>query len=85
MFDGKLRALAVLVLLLPLGCGSAEVGEDCDDVGDDDECEEGAICTNLGNSPDGVCLWLCEKDDQCPPDHECNGVSGTNAKSCQPK
>ncbi len=77
------RTLLALALSLPLGCGSAEVGEDCDDIGDNDECEDGAMCTNEDGG--GVCRYLCDDDDHCPPNHECNGVSGSNAKTCQPK
>ena len=62
-----------------------EVGEECEDIGDDDECEDGAICTNISDSNDGVCAWLCEKDDHCPADFECNGIASSNRKSCQPK
>ena len=81
----KLPLLCALLLAAPLGCGSAEVGEECDEIGDDDECEDGAICTNEGDSEEGTCRFICEKDDHCPPDHECNGVAGTSIKSCQPK
>ncbi|HVJ22248.1 MAG TPA: hypothetical protein VM686_42875 [Polyangiaceae bacterium] len=76
---------ALFLLAAPIGCGAQEVGEECEDVGDDDECEDGAICTNDGASPAAYCAWLCENDDHCPPDFECNGISGTSAKSCQPK
>jgi hypothetical protein len=83
----SLRELSLLLVLsfVPLACGSAEVGDECDDVGDTDECEDDAICTNEGDSSEGTCRWLCENDEDCPADHECNGVSGTNVKSCQPK
>ena len=81
----KLPLLAALLLLAPLGCGSAEVGEECDEIGDDDECEDGAICSNIDGNSDGVCAWLCENNEQCAPDFECNGVAGTNRKSCQPR
>ena len=82
----KLPLLCILLLLAPLGCGSAEVGEECDEVGDTDECEDGAICTNLSTEEDpGICLWLCENDDECAADEACNGIAGSNRKSCQPK
>jgi hypothetical protein len=78
------RALTLLgVLVGAVACGSSEVGEECDDVGSADECEDGAICTTDRGGT--VCRRICDTNDQCPADHECNGVSGTNVKSCQPK
>jgi hypothetical protein len=78
---GSLRNWAV-VLALVAGCGSAEIGEECDDVGQSDECEDGAICTNEESG--GVCRAVCAETADCPSGHTCNGVSGTNVKSCQP-
>jgi hypothetical protein len=78
---GSLRNWAV-VLALVAGCGSAEIGEECDDVGQSDECEDGAICTNEESG--GVCRGVCAETADCPTGHTCNGVSGTNVKSCQP-
>jgi hypothetical protein len=78
---GSLRNLAVVVVLLS-GCASAEIGEECDDVGESDECEDGAICTNEDGG--GVCRAVCAETTDCPTSHSCNGVSGTNVKSCQP-
>jgi len=75
----KIPLLLLLVLLV--GCTS-EVGEECDDVGSTDDCEDGAVCTNEGDG--GVCRFLCDDQVQCPAGHSCNGVSGTNLKSCQP-
>lgn len=76
-----LRTLVVFALLLG-GCGSAEIGEECDDIGKADECEDGAICTNEASG--GVCRAVCAETTDCPANHTCNGVSGTNVKSCQP-
>jgi hypothetical protein len=78
---GSLRNVA-LVLALVSGCGSAEIGEECDDVGESDECEDGAICTNEASG--GVCRAVCNETTDCPSNHTCNGVSGTSVKSCQP-
>jgi hypothetical protein len=74
------RNLVLLVLLV--GCGSAKIGEKCDDVGKADECEDGAICTNEASG--GICRAVCVETATCPASHTCNGVSGTNVKSCQP-
>ena len=75
-----LRLLAFVLVLA--GCGGAEVGESCDDVGSTDECVDKAICTNEGDG--AVCRALCEEKADCPQNHGCNGISGSNRKSCQP-
>ena len=66
-----------------LGCGDAEVGEECDEVGSGDDCEDGAICTN--EETGAVCRSLCTDTADCPAAHACNGVANTNVKSCQPE
>jgi hypothetical protein len=71
-----------LVLLLLAGCASAKIGEECDEVGESDECEDGAICTNEASG--GICRAVCVETADCAAGHTCNGVSGTNVKSCQP-
>jgi hypothetical protein len=65
------------------GCGGAEVGEACDDVGSTDECVDDAVCTNE-EGEGAACRLLCDEHADCPEDHDCNGVSGSNRKSCQP-
>ena len=77
-------ALFLFVTGIPfaLGCGASDVGEECDGVGSSDDCEDGAICTNEGTG--AVCRWLCKETVDCPAGHSCNGVAGTNLKSCQP-
>jgi hypothetical protein len=73
----KLGFLALLVS----GCG-AKIGETCKTAGSD-ECESGAICTN--DSTALTCRKTCTTDAECASTEQCNGVSGTNIKSCQPK
>jgi hypothetical protein len=80
-WPGSFRNLA-MVLALVVGCGSAEIGEECEDIGESDECVDGAICTN--ETSGGVCRATCTETVSCPSGHTCNGVSGTNVKSCQP-
>ena len=84
MWHPQLRALRNLIVLSSLlaGCGSAKIGEQCDDIGESDECEDGAICTNEASG--GICRAICTETVDCPASHTCNGVSGTNVKSCQP-
>ena len=79
--------LRLFVLLCVLGAsacsGKADVGEECDTPGSTDDCENGAVCTNdLGGRR---CRRVCNDDTQCTALEACNGVSGTNIKSCQPK
>jgi hypothetical protein len=68
---------------LTLGCGESEIGEECDEAGSTDECVDGAICTNTGE--DAVCRALCVEQEDCKGGEACNGVSGSNLKSCQPE
>jgi hypothetical protein len=70
------------VCLFALGCSKPDVGEDCDEAGNADECADGALCTNEDDG--AVCRTLCVEQEDCPAGHACNGVSGTNLKSCQP-
>jgi hypothetical protein len=77
-------AAATLMLVFgAIGCGDAEIGDECDRPGQRDDCEDGALCTNEGRGP--ICRALCAEQGDCPPGHGCNGVSGTNQKTCQPE
>ena len=79
----NMRVLLLSTLLLAaVGCGKGDVGDSCDDEGKQDECVDGAICTN--ESDGAACRALCEEQEDCPAGEACNGVSNTNLKSCQP-
>lgn len=80
----RCRIAFVLALAsLAAACGKADIGEECEDVGKQDECVDGAVCTN---GDDGsACRKLCDDQEQCPAGESCNGISGTNLKSCQPE
>lgn len=71
------------MMLLCTGCASAELGESCEKPGSADECVDGAICTNDGDA--NVCRKACGDDSECESGEQCNGITGTNTKSCQPK
>jgi len=73
-----------LVLVLLVGCGRGDIGESCDTSGKEDECVDEAICTK-GADGATTCRRRCADDSQCASTEKCNGVSGTNIKSCQPK
>jgi len=80
---GALASAFVFVpLLLVTACGDPELGEECDDPGSSIECEHGAICTSEHGR--AFCRARCVEQEDCPPAYACNGVSGTNLKSCQP-
>lgn len=79
----RLLGLAALALaLVALGC-SADVGASCDTPGSLDECVDGAVCTNESGGAN-TCRLLCADDADCPVGHNCNGLTGTQIKSCQP-
>jgi len=63
-------------------CGSADIGESCDVPGSTDGCVENAICTNEDGR--SACRLLCDESADCPAQHKCNGITGTDRKSCQP-
>lgn len=78
------RTLLGIVALALVGCGTADVGEECDGAGSTDDCVDGAICTN--GSDLNVCRVICEEDSDCnEPAEGCNGVTSSSIKSCQPK
>lgn len=72
-------AVSLLGALATVGCGKSDVGEECNTA---DDCKDGLVCTRDWQ---GVhCRAPCTSQDQCPPGFDCNGVEGTNVKSCQP-
>jgi hypothetical protein len=78
------RILFLMVLLGTLACnGEAEIGEECDTTGSTDECTDGAVCSE--DTGGRRCRRVCKDDAACASSEECNGVSGTNIKSCQLK
>lgn len=86
----KLKFLSMALVLgaaglLTAACGGeGEVGESCDTSGSEDECVEGAICDS-GDGDAAVCLALCDVQEDCAADEDCNGVSGSSLKACHPK
>jgi len=78
--------LSGLLLSTLLACGGkAEVGEKCDTAGATTECADGAICTNDSGGGTFTCRKTCTEQAQCASGENCNGISGSSAKSCQPK
>lgn len=73
---------SVLALFL-LACGGQDIGQECEGAGSEDDCVSGAICTNESGDRN-VCREICEVQEDCPAGLNCNGVTGSSAKSCQP-
>jgi hypothetical protein len=71
------------LLAFTLGC-AADIGDECDKSGSKDECVDGAICTQISDGTN-ACRKSCTDDTECGANEQCNGVSGANTKSCQPK
>ena len=78
-----MRSQYLVILLLLAACSDGDVGEECDTSGSTDECVEGAICTNEGDV--AACRQICTDQPDCPSGEACNGVCGSNIKSCQPE
>lgn len=77
--------LALVLAAASYGCGGkGEIGDGCDTAGATDECAEGVICTNNADST-FTCRKLCTDQAQCAANENCNGISNSNQKSCQPK
>ena len=78
--------LALFLAVTVPGCGAGAVGDECDEAGAEDECEDGAAC---GKTIDGdvICLKTCNDQEDCGSDENCNGVTGAedDEKACFPK
>lgn len=79
-----IKILFPVSLLVLASCGSPKIGESCKTAGDATACVSGAMCTN--NAAGGnTCRKSCTADSECATTEQCNGVSSTTIKSCQPK
>jgi hypothetical protein len=82
-------AWSVVLLLALAGCGGeGEIGEECGAEGADGECVDGAVCGQTKGDDEGEvleCLVVCEEQEDCGADEDCNGVSGTSIKGCRPR
>ena len=77
-----MAALALAISVAACG-GKGEIGESCDTPSATDECVDGAVCTNESGD-NRSCRKLCTDQAQCAANEGCNGISGSNLKSCQP-
>jgi hypothetical protein len=81
----RMAISGAVVAALLIGCGGeGEIGDECDESGQtEDECVDGAICTNESDDAN-TCRKLCTEQEDCDAGENCNGISGSNLKSCQP-
>lgn len=83
-----LAAAVVLGAAWAAACGGeAALGEACEEEGaQEGECEDGTVCAKPDDGGSGLaCLQVCDDQDDCPADEECNGVSDGSVKACRPK
>ena len=73
--------MAVVFLMVVVACGGGE-GDSCDTSGSKDECDDGLVCS--GESSGNSCRKVCTVQEDCPSGLNCNGVNGSDLKSCQP-
>ena len=86
MSFGSMIFCSGLLAINLVSCSKSKIGEGCDadDKGKTEACEDGGICTNEGSNQFN-CRKLCNSQEDCPAATNCNGVSNTSLKSCQPK
>lgn len=96
-----LARAAVVFAIAALGCEGApsEMGEECELSGNEDDCVEGGICTEVVK-PDqppcttpmmcppiesyNVCMPLCTAEQACAAGTICKRVKGSWKGSCRP-
>lgn len=81
-----IRSGYLVAVALVVGACSSDggVGDVCDKSGSTDGCVSGAICSNSSTGT-AYCRKTCVEQTDCAATESCNGVSGSNLKSCQPK
>lgn len=86
MMKNALSALILVCLGVLVPACASDIGEACETKGSQDECVDGAICDLKGTSDaEPVCLKVCTDTSECGSNEDCNGVTGSNIKACQPK
>lgn len=56
----------------------------CTTSGSTEQCPEASVCDTVAGTA-LTCVKICKTADDCRPDQDCNGVSGSNIKACKPK
>ena len=55
----------------------------CSTLGSTAECPADTVCTQ--HSAGILCAPICQNQDDCRAEYECNGLTGAAVKSCRPK
>lgn len=55
----------------------------CSTPGSENECPGGTLCSTHNNQQ--LCAPVCQTKAECRADYECNGVTGTDKKTCRPR
>jgi|CXWL01.1.fsa_nt_gi hypothetical protein len=65
------------------GYPSGFCAKGCLQEGSTDECPAGTICSQIGTNQ-RYCAVICTDQAQCREFYNCNGVTASNVKACQP-
>ena len=55
---------------------------ECETEGSTEECPTDTVCKRIEGGP-ARCILICETDDQCPENSDCNSVNG-DIDGCEP-
>ncbi|MFL5318519.1 MAG: hypothetical protein ACJ790_02610 [Myxococcaceae bacterium] len=70
-----------------LSCNTNQPGgyctKGCSVEGSGTECPGGSVCSSQGGGL--LCALVCQGQNDCRAEYECNGVSGSDQKTCRPK
>ena len=56
---------------------------ECENEGSTSECPEDTVCKRIEGG-DPRCLLVCEDDGDCPDNSDCNPISESDLKGCEP-
>jgi hypothetical protein len=84
---GVLGVLGVLGVMVGGGCKTAkEQAKTFKACGKGSKCKSPNVCIRVGRSGEGICVYPCTRDDQCPQPFRCTGgyrLSGKSGHYCR--
>jgi hypothetical protein len=82
----RIIALGFIAITLGACGGGVAIGAACTKENAVDECESGALCAKTASAA-LQCQEICAAQTDCsnPDTHNCNGLTGSAQKVCQPK